>query len=283
MKKVTCKKCKKKNIIEDVEKWNKNYMKCSFCQELYCPLPKTERRLMQWQDLYLINRSEYMARLLHDELVPYVKSIILKDYISKIKVDKIEYYINNTITLLFFKYLQNKHFKIRDSFYGYLYHKVNEAIFGKPEREVGVVYKIQKNKNIKSIKPSKMNIKKMSIDWTSEETQMKEVLPSNSLNYFLADGTEIEIEDSRNIIDEIDLIRDKFYLRKNLVDLITISYSECKTPKEKWFRLLSLSLYFNKGEIKGDKIFQKFKRVGKEKYEDIIELIKDFLKESDIC
>jgi len=277
-KEIICKKCSTKYIVKDINLWHKQYMICPGCNVLYSPLPKTEKKLMQLQDIFLVNKSEYAFTKMYDILRAYVKSLILRHFHTRIQGDSMNYYVDNIITLFYLEYHKKENFRVISSFGAYIYHKIKEFLFGVEERETGTYYKPNKSKW--SVNDISKNITK-DIDWSKPTTEdYDNIIPNLTLNYIHEDGHELEIEDSNNMLEEIEKEKDKYILYNNILDIIKISLDRCSSNRERWLCTQRLSLFFNHGNNKVDAFNLKFGREGKEVFDDIIELVFNLLKDN---
>jgi len=278
-KEIICKKCSAKYLVKDVNLWYNHYMVCPVCNSLYSPLPKTEKKLMQLQDIFLIHKSEYAFTKMYNILRAYVKSFILKKFQFILQRNDIDYYINNILSIIYLEYAEKTDFRVRSSFGGYIFKKIQHVIYGlKEEREVGVQYISKKNKFF--VKDIKIDLEK-GMDWSKQTTEDYDtVIPNVTLNYVHEDGNETEIEDHSTLLEEVEKTKDKYILYNNIVDIIKISLdAHCSSDREKWMVMQRLDLFFHQGDSKVDFFNKKFGREGKEIYEDIhrqiIELLRD--------
>jgi len=213
---VTCKHCNYEwhHDTEEIrESWFNDYRRCPECKVLYCDLPligsskkATEKTLMELQDIYLINRSEYIYKLMEDILFNYAISMIKSKAIHKIDRSQLETYARIAVSLFTEYYLKDANFKVKHSFGGLLRHKVMQACFNKKERIVGDI----------------------------------------SLNYKLSDGNEAEYEDQAPQIDYIKKVEqdyDKLLLYKKLKKIIE-EYDEYDSNEEKFLSYGGLYFYF---------------------------------------
>ena len=276
-KEIICKKCSSKYLVKDTDLWYKQYMICPVCNTLYSPLPKTEKKLMQLQDIFLVNKSGYAFEKMYDILRAYVKSLLLKHFHTRIQGDSIDYYIDNIITLFYLEYHKKENFKVDFSFGAFIYHKIKEFLFGISERETGTYYKPNKVKwTVNDIKQASKDI-----DWSKPTTDdYDNIIPNVALNYIHEDGHEIEIEDSNNMLEEIEKEKDKYILFNNIIDIIKISLERCSTNRERWLCTQRLDQFLYKGNNKVDAFNLKFGREGKEVFDNIVELIFNLLKDN---
>ena len=225
---VSCKHCSYEWHHEDDtfrKIWFNDYRRCPECKVLYCDLPligkekiPTEKTLMELQDIYLINRSEYIYCLMWDILYQYAISMIKSGPIYKIDRGQLNNYARSAVLLFTLYYKKDKNFKVIHSFGGLLRHKVNESCFSKKER----------------------------------------MIDASSLNYKLSDGNEVEYKDEAPQIDYIKKVEqdyDKVLLYKKLEKIIE-DYDEYDTNEEKFLSYIGLYFYFCHSETKSGMFYR---------------------------
>ncbi len=218
---VKCKSCEYKWHHENNNlrrKWFKDYRRCPICGVLYCDLPHTEKKLMELQDIYLINRSIYIYKQMEIILIDYAISLIKKGPIYKIDKGQLKNNAMAAVSLFFEYYLKDKNFKVIHSFAGLLKFKISEACFGKKEHMMGDI----------------------------------------SLNYKLSDGKEVEYEDGAHQIDYIKQVEqdyDKLLLYKRLKKIIE-NYDEYDSNEEKFLSYAGLYFYFCRNESRSSAFYR---------------------------
>lgn len=226
---VKCKYCYQKFQLLNEEKiaWKKNKYACPTCGEVYCILPKTERKLRLLQEEYVDSdrKDKKVFNNMISILYDYTKSLIKKHYSNRLKFeDALQYYTHNTVSRFIEYYLKDDSFVVDVSFAGLLMHKIKEAIFNKKEHEID----------------------------------------ASSLDFEFEDGNTVEYEDSqKSVIDEIEEIQYKKDLCSQLVELIFAIEKYSKNKHENYTRLVSLASYMRNGNKYFDKFFQMYGNEGK--------------------
>jgi len=244
---ITCKYCHVNFKIankKEKEEWKIDNYICPICLEHFCILPPTERELRYLQDKYLLTRTEEDFIPLLRLMYKYTQSLIKKNYSKALKFyGSLDYYSNETITIMVEEYLSKPGFAIGLSFGGFLIHKIRQAIYN-PKQFVG--------------------------QHTSFDFQFED---GNNLHELIADRR-------KDVIQKIEESEDEIFLHKKIIELIEGVEEYCEDPYEDYIRTISLYAYFNKGEIAFDKIFQAFGRKGKEISMKTLEILrKELCKE----
>lgn len=242
----TCKACNYEFYIEQayIKEWYDALMFCPNCFETFCVMkPETERILQRKQYMYLgcLNKKlkENYFKDMYNILVSYTQSLILKKFSKMLySPETLEEKAFDALHLILEKYAEDEHYKIHTSFGGYLNDKINEVFLHK---------RFYTPKNI-------------------------------SLNFKFEDGNEIEYEDEKNLLKDIEKNQDKRLLAKYITNLIFNYEKECEDKRENFLRLLAVNYFLNFGENKVDKFFRTYGRYGKSKYEETIMLIKHELR-----
>ncbi len=240
----TCKSCGYEFHIEqeDMKKWKNWLMVCPKCLETFSVMkPETERILQRLQYMYFGSNEKnkrIYIKKIYEMYVDYTQSLIKKHY-------------SNLITSQDFldeKSREAVHFvieetfsineKIQISFGGYVLHKIRQVLFGKPYHETGSV----------------------------------------SINYDYDDGNQVQYQDTKDLLNDIEKHQDKKLTAKYTCDLIFGYERECEDKRENFLRLIALNFFLNQGERKVDNFFKTFGRYGKIKYEETIMLLRHELK-----
>lgn len=284
---ILCKQCGNKFFIGPSKKteWEKDYMRCKKCGSLYCSLTKTEKKLRELQDIYMINKSDYIFGLMYNILFDYVRSIIKRHFIHKIySVEYLDYYAHNAITIFTKEYLNsNKEFKIETSFSGFLFLKIKEAIWRKEEKPSGQIEK-KINKNDNWSPQDIFKNKNKGIDWIKENDYKKEIIDNISLNYKLSDGHELNCEDTKYSVECIEKEENKQYIKKTILNILINLKDKCEDSRENCIRLLNIILHLKYGEKKSDYYWKTFNepkhsKYGKWIYQQSMTILYEYLKD----
>lgn len=217
---IECKKCNytfHHNNKKERKEWLNNYHRCPQCDFIYCDLPPTEKKLMELQDIYLINRSEYIYRKMAILLEEYAVSIIKQKYIKKIDTGELKNYAQKAVSLFTEYYLKNPKFKVNFSFAGLLKFKIKQACFGKDEYN-----------NINDI----------------------------SLDYEFEDKNEVEyIDNKHDYIPKIEKKYDKKLLLIKLQNIIE-NYNDYDSDEDKFMCNIGLYFYFCFSEKKTNSFYR---------------------------
>lgn len=276
----TCTFCKHSFQVEHLKEWKKDYSRCPKCKILYSNTTKTERKLMELQDIYLVNYSPYIFSLMYPILLDYSSSILKKKFISALKnaSNPIDYFAKNAVVLLYMDYQKKKgKFKIKDSFGGYLFYKIRQSIHGIEERSVGV-YTLPVKKEEWDLNNVNKNIKDSNINWNNSRKSSSILIPNVSLNYILPDGNEVECEDPYNVIHEVEYQYDIRLLLNKLFSSIKDIKNYCNSISENWFRLMGFLIFLEKGTEEADIFFDLYKRKGKIKFQNTRDFLYEELK-----
>ena len=239
----TCKICKHKFRIkkEDKEKWREKKFNCPNCGEIYCILPKTERKLRILQDKFFESgrKESYMTEI-YKVLLPYTKSLLLKSFPSAVQSNEhADYITSQAVSYLIEEFYAKENYKIEISFGAMVLYKLKQALYGKMEKQEEAI----------------------------------------SLNYEFQDGNLVEYEDKKNkIYENIENEHDKYLICEYISELLFSISHFCDSAYEAYTMETALYLFFMKGERKVDNFFQKFSREGKYLYLYALEILKKELE-----
>jgi len=240
----TCKACKYEFLIapEYMKKWRNYLMVCPNCLETFCVMkPETERTLQRLQYMYF-GSNEKNGRILFGEIygiyLKYTQSLIKKNYSNLITSQ--EFLKEKTQEAVHYA-LESTILKgkhIQISFGGVVSDKIKQVFFTKPFRDTAPV----------------------------------------SLNFEMDDGNQIQYEDKKDLLKDIEQHEDKNLTAEYCSNLI-INYSQyCEDKRENFLRLIAFKFFLAFGEKKADNFFRIFGRYGKQRYEETIMLLKHELK-----
>jgi hypothetical protein len=242
----TCKACGYEFHIHSdyIRDWFELLMPCPVCNETFCVMkPDTERILQRLQFMYLgagiKNNKEKYYNEMYKILVSYTQSLIKGHFSNRItSMEMLEEKSIDAVHFLFEEYLKNSNFRITISFGGFLLDKIRQVLFGKKYHDSGQV----------------------------------------SINYTFDDGNEVEYEDKKDLLKEIEDHQNKYLLSNYFTNLIFSYESECEDKRENFLRLLAFDYFMRYGERKADNFFKAFGRYGKSRYEETILLFKHELR-----
>ena len=130
---ITCRYCKgtfRFKTKQQKEQWRIDNCICPHCDEEWCILPPTERKLKYLQAQYLITRNEKDFVALLQLMYIYTQSLIKKKFAKALKFEgALVYYTNETITIMVEEYLSKPNFKLDISFGAFLIIKARQAIY----------------------------------------------------------------------------------------------------------------------------------------------------------
>jgi len=241
----TCKACKYEFHIapEYMKKWRNYLMVCPRCLETFCVMkPETERTLQRLQYRYC-GSSGRVQQKIYDELyiilLSYCQSLIKKHY-SNLITDS--YFLEeksiDAVHFLLEEFLKYKNYRITISFGGFLQYKIKQVIFGKIYHDTAPV----------------------------------------SLNFEMDDGNQIQYEDKKDLLKDIEHHEDKNLTAEYCSNLIINYAQHCEDKRENFLRLIAFKFFLAFGEKIADNFFRVFGRYGKQRYEETIMLLKHELK-----
>ena len=245
-----CKYCNNEFKISNIEikkQWQNNNCICPKCNEQWCILPPTERKLKYLQADYLNNRCEKTITPFIRLLDIYTQSLIKKNYkIYLTWIGALEYYSYNSVVVFIEEYLTRDDFKVDFSFGGYLIWKIKQAIFH----------------------PSELESKDISLDFQFEDgNNLHELIPCD-----------------KDTIHKVEVEEDTIRLYYKIMDLIEGVSNYCKNPYEDYIRTIAMHLNFKYGENSFDRLFQAFGREGRMKSLDTLEILrKELENSSELC
>lgn len=242
----TCKSCGHEFFIDDqyYSNWKNFLMPCPKCSETFCVMkPLAERDLQRLQYRYKGCTSEklktYFYNQMYTLLIEYTKSLILKHYSNLIdSSETLDEKASDAVHFLLEEYLKNISFNFDISFGGFLIDKIRQVMFSKKYHNAGTY----------------------------------------SLNYKFSDDNEVEWEDTKDYLHDIEKKQDTGLTVSYLINLIINYKKECNDRRENVRRLLAVNFFLTHGERKVDNFFRVYGRYGKMRYEETIMLLKHELK-----
>jgi hypothetical protein len=226
--------------------------KCPSCGSKWCTKFKTERDLLELQDLYYDNNKDqkYLGKM-YEYLFYYARSLILKKFSNVVyEADDLDYHAHSSATYLIEEFLKErvkkhvdnyKQFYITFSFGGILIKKIMYSIFGKQEHEVGDV----------------------SIDIEDED--------KNKI---------MEIRETSDFVEQVINREDALHMKAYVESLIIGIGRYCDSNEENFLRLVGLRTYLMKGEGKTNKLYQYYNRKGKSMLFKTLEILNAEIRKS---
>jgi hypothetical protein len=239
----TCRMCgfKFRIKLEDKDDWQKNNLICPQCKEIYCVLPKTERKLRILQDKFFESRRKecYMTEM-YKILIPYTKSLLLKSFPAAIHSnEEADEKTHMAVSFLIEEYYAKLTYKLDISFGGMLLYKIKQALYGKQEFQTSDI----------------------------------------SLDYQFEDGNQVEYEDKKNnAYEHIENEHDKYLICKFITELLFSIGHFADSEQERYICETCLYLFFMKGEKKVENYFKVFGREGKILYLYSLDILKKELE-----
>lgn len=236
----TCKYCGHQYHVQNRAQWEEEKHPCPECGEIWSDKPETERMLMILQDEFFAkNRSQKVLSQMVEIMYSYCASIIKKNFSNMIQEPgKLENYVQWAVSRLTEEYLKRPDFKVNGSFKGMLFPKIQEAIWGKQEHAA------------------------------ADET----------IDFEFDDGHKVSYsDDKKSVVESIQDYHSKEQLVNNICDLI-FGISEYCTEEEDYIRMINVRNYILGGEQYTDKFFSLYGRVGKEKFLDTLNILKQELE-----
>lgn len=227
---IKCKYCKLQFKLNHEEKllWIANNYICPLCGEDVCCMPPIERDLFKLQEEFLKNRDPKVMQKFYKLVQPYARSMLLKRYSIVSEAHDQEKYSHMAAWFMIEHYYNNPNFKVSGSFGGYLKCTLRQAVYDKYE---------------------KPDDKTVSIDMENDEAKKIYELSVNS-------------EEIRKFEDKTDHINLYQYITQFIFKIGEMSESSA----EEFARLLALRTYLKYGERNTDQFFQRYNRLGKDKF-----------------
>jgi hypothetical protein len=247
---ITCKYCNETFRFitkQEKEQWRLNNCICPHCDEEWCILPPTERKLKYLQAQYLITRNEKDFVALLQLMYIYTQSLIKKKFAKALKFEgALVYYTNETITIMVEEYLSKPNFKLDISFGAFLIIKARQAIYNPKQ-------------------------------FLDQHT---------SLDYQFEDGSNLHgmIGDNRkDIMQHIEEAENENTLHKKIVGIIEEIKNYIEDPFDDYIRTIAVYTYLKNGEGAFDNLFNAFRygkdeRKGKDISLKTLEILKSELK-----
>lgn len=292
---VKCKLCSNKVYFRSQalkQTWESSKRVCPHCKKPYCNQSESERELFRLQDLYYSKGfskldSNFLGQM-YAILSPFAESLILKYFRAKINgPEDLERYSHESAMVVMEEYrkytcqkmikkgipkkkarLQEKcpgcvslacHFKMTDSFGGYLVRKIVQTIDG-VKNHLNGAYKVKTPKGEKQ-----RYSMPLSIDLVDDQNNRLFDLP---------------VED-RNL-DSIMQHKDTLLMAEFTAKLLTHERldEECADHHESFIRNLTLKLKLEQGDKAVDRFFKLHGRYGKFIYMKSLEILKEELHEA---
>lgn len=289
---VKCKLCSTKIYFKSEKlkaEWEATKRTCPHCKQPYCNQHDSERELFRLQDLYYSKGvksldTQYLGQM-YAILRPFAESLILKYFRAKINgPEDLERYSHESAMIVmeeYHKYTCKKmtdkgiprkkarltqkcagckniecHFKMEESFGGYLVRKIVQTIDG-PKNHLNGAYRV---KTAKGEKPRySMPI---SIDLVDDQNNRLFDLP-------------VEDQNLQKIAESEDAVRAAEYMAKILThDRLD---DECADNHESFIRNLALKLKLEQGDKAVDRLFKLHGRKGKLMYLKSLEIAREEL------
>jgi len=130
---ITCKICNKKVFYSQS---NPLPIQCPFCGSKYFQKRDSERHLFILQDKFFeSNRDSKILGEMYTYLLSYVKSMIMKLSHFRFPKDILDEHTCDVASLVIEQYLKNPDFRIKISFSGYFFKKIEEVIYKNSKKE----------------------------------------------------------------------------------------------------------------------------------------------------
>lgn len=257
---VSCRICnhpfKHKNSAER-DKWMNNKYLCPNCGEPYCNKPKTERELMNLQDLYLEAKQERTRRKYMDEIckivISYTGSILKKKFSNYLSCnDDMVYFRDKAASFLIEEFYTKENYSVWGSWAGIINRKIMQALLEDKEKPIPVLLK-ERHKS--------KNLEIFSINYAFEDGHILTAEDPNQDKYM----NSFENNHNKNLIHEFFLGCIRSFFRRYT------NYEMYKTVK-------AMNLRYHTSSQRVAKFFEKWGKTGKWAYLRLSYLYKKEIK-----